>query len=175
MKKPLIGITCYIDYDDPKRKYPFVFAFDYVKRQYYLAIQDFGGLPVILPNIEKMNLVDYYVKTLDGLLLAGGGDVHPSFFHERIKAKNLSIKIERDKFEIALAKKALRKKLPILGICRGHQVINIASGGTLFQDLSLRNQKTLNHKPETVIRFKKRHKVKIKENSKLFSIVKKKE
>ncbi len=175
MKKPLIGITCYIDYDDSKRKYPFIFAFDYVKRQYYLAIQDAGGVPIILPNIEKMNLVDNYIKTLDGLLLAGGGDVHPSFFHERIKAKNLSIKIERDRFEIALAKKALRKKLPILGICRGLQVINIVLGGTIFQDLSLRKKKTLNHKPEAVIRFKKRHKVKIKEDSRLFSIVKKKE
>ncbi|MGB2697250.1 MAG: gamma-glutamyl-gamma-aminobutyrate hydrolase family protein [Candidatus Zixiibacteriota bacterium] len=175
MKKPIIGITCYLDYDDPKRKYPFVFAFDYVKRQYYLAIQDAGGVPIILPNIEKMNLVDYYVKTLDGLLLGGGGDVHPSFFHERIKAKNLSIKIERDRFEIALAKKALRKKLPILGICRGPQVINIVLGGTIFQDLSLRKEKTLNHQPEKVIRFKRKHKVKIKENSRLYSVVKQKE
>ena len=175
MKKPIIGITCYLDYDDPKRKYPFVFAFDYVKRQYYLAIQDFGGVPVILPNIEKLSLVNYYVKTLDGLLLGGGGDLHPSFFRERKKAKNLSIKIERDRFEIALAKKAIRKKLPILGICRGLQVINIVLGGTIFQDLSLRKEKTLNHKPEKVIRFKRRHKVRIKEDSKLFSIVKQKE
>lgn len=175
MKKPVIGITCYLDYDDPKRKYPFVFAFDYVKRQYYLAIQDFGGVPVILPNIEKINLVDYYIRTLDGLLLSGGGDFHPSFFQESIKAENLSIKIERDRFEIALAKKALSKRLPILGICRGLQVINIALGGTVFQDLSLRKEKTLNHKPETVIRFKKRHKVKIKEDSRLYSIIEKKE
>ena len=175
MKKPIIGITCYLDYDDPKRKYPFVFAFDYVKRQYYLAIQDMGGVPVILPNVENMNLVDYYIKTLDGLLLGGGGDVHPSFFHERKKANNLSIKIERDRFEIALARKAVRKKLPILGICRGPQVINIVLGGTIFQDLSLRKEKTLNHKPEKVIRFKRKHKVKIKEDSRLYSIVKKKE
>jgi putative glutamine amidotransferase len=175
MKKPLIGITCYLDYDDPKRKYPFVFAFDYVKRQYYLAIQDFGGVPVILPNIEKMSLVDTYVKTLDGLLLGGGGDVHPCFCNERIKVKNLSIKKERDRFEIALAKKALRKKLPILGICRGLQVINIVLGGTIFQDLSLRKEKTLNHMPEKVIRFKRKHKVRIKENSRLYSIVKQKE
>jgi len=175
MKKPLIGITCYLDYDDPKRKYPFIFAFDYVKRQYYLAIQDAGGIPVILPNIEKLSLVDTYVRVLDGLVLAGGGDVHPSFFHERKKAKNLSIKIERDRFEIALAKKAVRKKLPILGICRGLQVINIALRGTIFQDLSLRKEKTLNHKPEKIIRFKRKHKVKIKEDSKLFSIVKQKE
>lgn len=175
MKKPLIGITCYLDYDDPKRKYPFVFAFDYAKRQYSLAIQDFGGVPLILPNIERLDLVDYYVRTLDGLLLSGGGDFHPSFFQERIKAKNLSIKIERDRFEMALAKKALGKKLPILGICRGFQVINIVLGGTVFQDLSLRKEKTLNHKPEKVIRFKRRHKVRIKEDSKLYSIVKQKE
>jgi len=175
MKKPVIGITCYLDYDDPKRKYPFVFAFDYAKRQYYLAVQDTGAVPVILPNIEKLSLVDEYVEVLDGLLLAGGGDVHPSFFSERIRAKNLSIKIERDRFEMALAKKALRKKLPILGICRGFQVINIALGGTIFQDLSLRKEKTLNHKPEKVIRFKRKHKVKIKEDSKLYSIVKEKQ
>ncbi len=175
MKKPIIGITCYLDYDNPRRKYPFVFAFDYVKRQYYLAIQDAGGVPVILPNVEKMNLVDDYIKTLDGLLLGGGGDVHPSFFHERIKAKNLSIKKERDKFEIALTKKAKKKKLPILGICRGPQVINIALGGTIYQDLSLRKERTFNHKPEAVMRFKKKHMVKIREGSKLFSIIKKKE
>ncbi len=175
MKKPVIGITCYLDYDDPKRKYPFIFAFDYVKRQYHLAIQDAGGVPVILPNIEKLTLVDQYMRVLDGLLLAGGGDVHPSFFHERKKAKNLSIRIERDRFEIALAKKAVKKRLPILGICRGLQVVNIALGGTVFQDLSLRKEKTLNHKPEQIIRFRTRHKVRIKEDSKLFSIIKKRE
>jgi putative glutamine amidotransferase len=172
MKNPVIGITCYLDYDDPKRKYPFVFAFDYLKRQYYLAIQDAGGIPVILPNIEKIDLADHYVKILDGLLLSGGGDVHPSFFNERIQAKNLSIKKERDRFEIALAQKAEKKRLPILGICRGHQVINIALGGTIYQDLSLRAEKTLNHKPEAVMRFKRKHKVKIKGGSKLFSIIK---
>jgi putative glutamine amidotransferase len=175
MKKPVIGITCYLDYDDPKRKYPFIFAFDYVKRQYYLGIQNAGGIPVILPNIDKLSLVDHYIRILDGLLLAGGGDVHPSFYHQKIKANNLSIKKERDRFEIVLAKKAIKKKLPILGICRGLQVINIASGGDLFQDLSFRKEKTLNHRPEKVIRFKRKHKVKIKEDSKLFSIIRRKE
>ena len=74
-----------------------------------------------------------------------------------------------------MTKKALRKKLPILGICRGLQVINIVMGGTIFQDLSLRKEKTLNHMPEKVIRFKRKHKVKIKEDSRLYSIVKQKE
>jgi len=175
MKKPIIGITCYIDYDDPKRKYPFIFALDYLKRQYYLAIQDAGGIPFVLPNIEKIDLVDHYIKILDGLLLSGGGDVHPSFFHQRIKVNNLRIKKERDRFEIALTRKAKKKKLPILGICRGPQVINIALGGTIYQDLSLRKERTFDHKPEAVMRFKKKHKVKIREGSKLFSIINKKE
>ena len=176
MKKPIIGITCSIEEkEDRNRKYPLVYPFDYVKRQYYLAIEKAGGVPVLLPNLVNITLIDEILNLLDGLLMSGGYDVHPQYFGEEILRSNVKITPDRDRFELALVRKARDKGIPILGICRGHQLINVAFGGTLYQDISLRKEFTLEHKIKQSSRFKKRHQVIIKEGSKLFSILRKKE
>lgn len=176
MKKPVIGITCSIEEkEDRNRKYPLIYPFDYVKRQYYSAIEEAGGVPVLLPNLVNITLIDEILNLLDGLLMSGGYDVHPRYFGEEILKSKVKITPDRDRFELALVKKARARKIPILGICRGHQLINVAFGGTLYQDISLRKEFTLEHKIKQSSRFKKRHKVIIKEGSKLFSILRKKE
>ena len=169
-----------MDYEDKKRKYPFTFPLDYLKRHYLKALELAGGVPLILPNIEKLELIDDIVKILDGLLLSGGGDIHPSFFGQKIEKalqkskKYLKIIKERDRFEIELLKRAKDKNVPVFGICRGHQVINVAFGGTLHQDLSFLNLKTIEHSTKGKIKYKKKHSVEIKKGTKLFSIIKKK-
>ena len=78
MKKPVIGITCSIEEkEDRNRKYPLIYPFDYVKRQYYLAIEKAGGVPILLPNLVNIALIDEILNLLDGLLMSGGYDVHP--------------------------------------------------------------------------------------------------
>lgn len=170
MPKPIIGITCSMDYDNKERKYPTPYAFDYLKRSYYEAVEKSQGVPLILPNTKKLNLIDRILKVTDGLLISGGNDVDPYFYNEKKKANNLKLTQERDFFEIALVRKARKKKIPILAICRGMQLVNVAFGGTLYQDFSF-EQKFLDHTLEGSLHYNKRHYVIIQENTKLYSII----
>jgi putative glutamine amidotransferase len=180
MKKPVIGITCAMEYDDENRDYPVRFAFDFLKRQYYQAIEMAGGMPILLPNIENLELIDELIQILNGLLVSGGWDIDPSFFGQEFHPKSQKIRKERDFFEISLVRKARQNKIPILGICRGLQLINVAFGGTLYQDLSLVDRGVLqyasiyDHSNQGKFDYKKKHLVEIKEKTKLFSIIKQK-
>jgi putative glutamine amidotransferase len=172
MPKPIIAITCSMDYDNIERKYPTPYAFDYLKRSYYEAVEKSGGVPLALPNTKKLNLIDQMLRVIGGLLISGGGDVDPHFYNERKKAKNLNLTKERDLFEIALVRKARRKKIPILAICRGMQLVNVAFGGTLYQDFSF-EKKFLDHTLEGSSLYNKKHSVIIQRNTNLYSIIRK--
>jgi len=176
LKRPVIGITCSIEEkEDRKRKYPLIYPFDYLKRQYYLAIEKAGGVPILLPNLRDLSLIHSILKLVNGLIISGGYDVHPKYYGENTEHHSLKLTPERDRFELTLVRNARAKKIPILGICRGHQLINVAFGGTLYQDLSLKDEYTFDHKVGKSSAYKKRHPVIIKEESKLFSILGKNE
>ena len=98
------------------------------------AVKRAGGLPVILapvPNEDVPSIVD----RLDGLLLSGGGDVEPKRYGEESHPTVNRTSEARDEFEIALTREALARHLPVLAICRGLQIVNVAFGGTLIQDI----------------------------------------
>ncbi len=162
-----------MEYDDKARKYPTAYAFDYLKRSYYEAVERSGGVPLILPNTTKLNLIDQVLKVIDGLVISGGNDVDPHFYKEKKKAKNLNLTKERDLFEIALVRKARRKNIPILAICRGMQLVNVAFGGTLYQDFSF-EKKFLDHTLQGSVLYNKQHSVIIHKDTKLYSIIGKK-
>ena len=172
VKSPVIGITCSMGRADKNRKYPTAYAFDYMKRNYYQAVERSGAVAVLLPNTEIRGLVINYLKLVDGLLISGGNDVDPAFYRERKKAKNLSITRERDAFEIAMVKRAKENGVPVLAICRGMQLVNVAFGGSLYQDFRL-EKKFLDHTLEGSAIYKKKHPVMIQENSGLFHIIQK--
>jgi putative glutamine amidotransferase len=159
-----------MDYAIKGREYPTSQAFDYVHRSYYEALERSRGLPIALPNSKRMEQVGKYLETVDGLLICGGNDVDPSFYKERKKAKNVNVTKERDLFEFALVRKAKSKRVPVLAICRGMQLVNVAFGGSLYQDFSL-EKRFSDHTLEGSTVYNKRHSVKIDEKSKLFQIV----
>ncbi|MFZ5646692.1 MAG: gamma-glutamyl-gamma-aminobutyrate hydrolase family protein [Bacillota bacterium] len=124
--KPLIGITC--AWDEEKGCY-------YLAEAYAEAVEAGGGIPLPL----AYTLDDYSVKRLtgmiSGLVLSGGTDVDPAFFGEDPIPAGGEICPRRDEFELAVARAALASGVPVLGICRGMQVLNIAAGGDIYQDI----------------------------------------
>jgi putative glutamine amidotransferase len=109
-------------------------------RSYVDAVQRAGGLALMLPpDAEAVDEPDEVLDRVDGLLLAGGADIDPEAYGARPHAETNHTVPSRDVFEMALARRALERDVPVLGICRGMQLLNVATGGTLVQ-----------HLPETV-------------------------
>jgi putative glutamine amidotransferase len=129
--KPIIGITPSAQTDDLAHG---TFRRYCLNEAYVRAVEAAGGVPIILPPHADPARI---VGVIDGLLLSGGPDVEPSRFGDTtIHPMTYGIDPERDQFEIDLFSGARERRLPVLGICRGIQVINVALGGTLIQDVS---------------------------------------
>ncbi|PMB82998.1 gamma-glutamyl-gamma-aminobutyrate hydrolase [Limosilactobacillus pontis] len=133
------------------------------------AIVKSGGLPVILPSVDPALAVEYR-DLFDGVIFAGGADVDPAFFNEEPhEALGLTYR-KRDLFEIALVKEAVHANKAIMGICRGMQLINIALGGSVYQDLSEDPLKTLKHDQEAPGNLPSHH-INVKKDSRIFQLV----
>ncbi|MHB8235635.1 MAG: gamma-glutamyl-gamma-aminobutyrate hydrolase family protein [Solirubrobacteraceae bacterium] len=103
---------------------------------YVEAVQRAGGLAVLLaPDEQLVQEPGQVLELIDGLLLAGGADLDPAGYGQTEHAETHGAVPERDVFEIALTRAAIERDLPVLGICRGMQLINVALGGTLIQHL----------------------------------------
>jgi len=117
----------------------------YVNEHYTNSVINSGGAPLILP-INKDLTVNYtQIKALDGLILTGGEDVNPLLYNEEPLYKQGPPLNERDLFEESIIQLALDEKLPILGICRGMQILNVFFGGTLYQDMSYAKKSYIRH------------------------------
>jgi putative glutamine amidotransferase len=105
-------------------------------RSYIDAVQRAGGLAIMLPPDERsMDEPDAVLDLVDGLILAGGADIDPDAYGEERHRSTVGTVPERDTFEIALTRRAFERDMPLLGICRGMQLMNVARGGTLLQHL----------------------------------------
>jgi putative glutamine amidotransferase len=105
-----------------------------LQRSYVEAVQRAGGVAVMLPPDPSAE-PDRVLDLLDGLILAGGRDIDPAAYGSEPHPETDDPRAERDAFEIALARRAMERDVPLLGICRGMQLMNVARGGTLVQDL----------------------------------------
>ncbi len=137
---PLIGIPSRSD--QTNRSGTPIFA---QNRTYVEAVATAGGSPVLIPlNLNEGALRSVYER-LDGLLLAGGGDLDPKHYGEAIHEKCGQPDEARDIVELTLARWSLAEGLPVFGICRGIQVMNVAAGGTLHQDIASQVPGSLKH------------------------------
>jgi putative glutamine amidotransferase len=99
------------------------------------ALERVGALGVLVPMTESGTILDEHVARFDGLILQGGDDVCPLLYGEDV-SEDVTVDCERDRFEAALAKRFLAANKPLLGICRGMQLLNVIMGGTLSQNVS---------------------------------------
>lgn len=126
--KPIIGINC--DYEEEgKRPYSFTY------RDYSGAVIGAHGIPLLLPLMKDNNDVKRLLEKIDGLLLTGGNDVPPQRYGGERHKKTVCVHPDKDASDILLVLAALRMKKPILAICYGAQIVNVALGGSLIQDI----------------------------------------
>jgi len=126
--------------------------------------------PVLSP-VEGPALIEEYLEAIDGLIMTGGADVHPSFYGQIVLERCGEIDEERDRFEVELVHAARDRDLPFLGICRGLQVLNVALGGSLYQDLSYRQGTDPAHQSPRERRGEPAHTVAIAPASRLGEII----
>lgn len=155
--KPVIGLTCSID--DQKH---------FLNNDYAEAIVRAGGIPLVIPVGTETDVVQI-AGLVDGLMMTGGNDPNPLLFGQEPHPKLGEVNPERDALELELARHFLYLNKPMLGICRGMQVMNIAVGGTLYQDLSQHKGELIQHNQDAP-RTHPSHYVHVEEGSLLHRI-----
>jgi putative glutamine amidotransferase len=116
-----------------------------IGEQYIQAIEAAGGIPLLIHLTRDTAVLDAHYRRCDGLLFAGGGDVDPKHFGAAPHPQLGTVEELRDQVELALARRAAADGLPLLGICRGIQLLNVALGGTLYQDIPTELPGALDH------------------------------
>ena len=151
--KPLIGITADIEHKNGK-------TYLYIDLRYGKLVEEAGGIPILIHPTQSAREV---VSKINGLILSGGEDIHPKYYREEPRYQMTPSPDLRTEFEFSLLREAMISKIPILGICHGMQLINVALGGTLYQDLPGQTEGVINHRLG-----EKRHRVSIEGDSLLF-------
>lgn len=163
---PLIGLT--MNYDISGRYFSPLPWFA-LRENHCTTVEAAGGTPIGLSYISD---IEAYIELLDGIIITGGDfDIHPKFYGEDIQSARVSTNTKRTEFELKLAKAALKRNIPILGICGGHQVINVAFGGSLIQHIPDEVETEIAHEQPNA-RTEPGHDVIIKDNTLLSAIVK---
>ena len=165
MKNPIIGITFDFENSGGYSKFPW-----YAIRENYLTcLYKFGAIP--FPILHENSLNNTLLEVLDGLVITGGNfDINPKLYSEN-NGGSRNIKDKRTDFEIGIFQKFLGTSKPILGICGGEQLMNVASGGSLIQDINQSIQTSIHHEQQNP-RNEVSHEITILRNSKLYNIVK---
>ena len=165
MTIPIIGITLDEEKTSNYSCYP-----SYASRKNYSESIDLaGGLAIFLPNQRKK--IKQYINLIDGLVITGGDfDISPKFYGKKIESEFVKVKEERTDFEYKITKEAIKKNMPILGICGGQQLLNVVLGGTLIQHIPDTVNTKINHE-QTNPRDQGSHSIKIEKKTKLFNII----
>ena len=159
----IIGIPCwtedrkgYIDHE--------------INNNFSKMVIEAGGIPLIFPQLNNKEILDEYINMIDGIIFVGGSDISPCIYNEIPSIYLSNISPSRDEVECYLFDKAVKKKIPILGVCRGMQLMNVYFGGDLYQDIYTDLIKVINHNykdKEEIMYF---HRINIDEDSILYKL-----
>jgi len=169
---PVIGITATLREDVECVAERPLGRFVRADLDYVEGVAAAGGAPVVLPPVVGPRAAEPLLDGLDGLLLSGGSDLDPGYYGEE-PLPELGVTLpERDAFEMALLEHALRRQIPIFGICRGMQILNVALGGTLYQDLpsQMDHMVLLGHRQDTP-KWQPMHEVEVDGGSEIAKIM----
>jgi len=164
--RPLIGITS--DYD--KKGDIFKVPAYFIMENYISAVSEGGGIPVILPYTSNAKTLEDLIERIDGLLITGGDfDIDPAFYDEKPVDELGELNAKRTVFEMEIVRIALKKDMPVLGICGGEQLINVSGGGSLHQDIEVQAMGAFNHQ-QKIPKTETCHSIIIEPGTKLHSI-----
>ena len=136
--RPRIGVTMFSGREQHK-------FYTKVQYNYVQSIYDAGGVPLLIPTLRDVHQAAEYAATIDAVMLTGGEDISPLTFGEQPRTELGQTDLQRDRWELALLAACEAHDMPILGICRGLQIINVHRGGTLYQDIRAETGSTLGH------------------------------
>jgi len=155
MNKPIIGITTDIKNGNFE-----------IEEKYAHAIANAGGIPLLIPSMpHNTSLIKETVERIDGLLLPGSRDMDPKYYNQAPHPKLRPMSLERTEMEFAVLEDSLKRELPVIGICGGMQLLNVAFGGTLYQDIYSFLPDAMPHEKGAL------HDISIDTDSKLFEIM----
>lgn len=167
--KPVIGLSTTYTHNDSLGS---LLHMGVPGQSYHVCTDDFvqdllaaDAVPVLLPTVRTEVEREEQLAMLDGIIFCGGADIYTPLYRETTRKECGPVVPEQDNHEVALAKLAIKHDLPILGVCRGMQLLNVALGGTLYQDLPSQKPESLYHSNETVPRFYGVHSLEIAPHS----------
>ena len=158
-KKAVIGISGYVDGTTSK-----------LGMTYVESVRKAGGIPFVIPLTTDTSQISDIVSVIDGLIMSGGEDVSPFLFSEEPHVKLGEVVPDRDVFDLELIKQAIAAGKPVLAICRGEQVLNVALGGSLYQDIPSQVEGAVQHSQKAPRDYGS-HSIKIVEGSLLYKLL----
>lgn len=167
--RPTIGITPDFNPGDDKTE-----PTSFLRSRYISVIEECGGVPLILPLTNSSELISLMFEKIDGVMLTGSGpDIDPALYEEEKRFDFKVMSRERTTFELSIARMAMEREKPIFGICGGMQMLNVAAGGSLYQDIASELPGSLGHQREADSDLPT-HPIAIRTGSLLFKIAEKK-
>ena len=158
--KPIIGMLAEVDSELSVK----------LQNSYVKAIEQSGGIPILLPYVRDGGSIKQFVELADGFCFTGGVDVEPQRYGEQTKETCGEIQYARDELEFKVFDEIVHTNKPILAICRGIQLVNVALGGTLYQDIPTELETTMLHR-QTEPKDSPSHEVNVEENTPLYALV----
>ena len=158
--KPIIAVLAEIDNEFNTR----------VQNPYINAIESTGGIPILFPYVSKSETVEHPVDICDGFFFTGGADIEPNRYGEEARETAGDIQKHRDEFEFNVFQRLIKTSKPILSVCRGAQLINVALGGTLYQDIPSEVETKISHR-QSEPKFSPSHDIRIITDTPLYEMM----